>query len=284
MARILLKTTIPQTPNDWNIARFSLLARHLEAEGHQVTARDRVENAAGDDADLTVLADGGWDQLWLFAVDVTGALTKGDCANIRRFLASGGGAMLTRDHQDMGACLTKLGLVGQAHNFNSVNQEADATRHCRDDPFTATLDWPNYHSGANGDFQIVTPGGADDPLLALPGGGTITRLPAHPHEGAVSVPTGAQAYARVVATGVSKVTAKPFNIAVALERHDEDGMTLGPVLAEATFHRFADYNWNPAHGCPSFVGEAPGDGYAQDPGALDELRAYIGNIARWLAA
>jgi hypothetical protein len=281
MARILLKTTIAPDPDDWQIARFSLLEAELESAGHSVTARDRTEDAAGNDPDLAALADGRWDQLWLFAVDVTGALSADDCRAIRHFLGRpGAGALLTRDHQDMGACLLNLGLAGRAHNFHSRNPEADATRQCRDDVVTDYLDWPNYHSGANGDFQVIEVLEPNHPLLA----GGVTRLPAHPHEGAVSVPAGADSFAKVVARGRSLVTGRPFNLMVAIDRHLDVGEQVGRVVAEATFHRFADANWDPSWGCPSFVTEAPGTGYADTPEALSEARVYVRNIASWLAA
>ena len=66
--RILLKTTIGAIENDWNVGRFSLLAEHLrslrDASGtplYEVVARNRAENAAGDDVDLAELADGAYD-------------------------------------------------------------------------------------------------------------------------------------------------------------------------------------------------------------------------------
>ena len=37
MARILLQTTIVDTPDDWNVGRFSMLARGAAAAGHEVT-------------------------------------------------------------------------------------------------------------------------------------------------------------------------------------------------------------------------------------------------------
>ncbi|MGZ4716897.1 MAG: hypothetical protein ACXWCB_09405 [Acidimicrobiales bacterium] len=42
MARILLQTTIPDIPDDWNVGRFSLLADELARAGHEVTARNGV--------------------------------------------------------------------------------------------------------------------------------------------------------------------------------------------------------------------------------------------------
>jgi hypothetical protein len=45
-----------------------------------------------------------------------------------------------------------------------------------------------------------------------------------------------------------------------------------------------DYNWDPRLGCPSFVTEPVGDQVIQDPNALDDVHAYVENIASWLAA
>jgi hypothetical protein len=47
MSRILLQTTIAESPDDWDISRFSLLADELRAAGHEVIARNR----AGADGD-----------------------------------------------------------------------------------------------------------------------------------------------------------------------------------------------------------------------------------------
>ena len=106
----------------------------------------------------------------------------------------------------------------------------------------------------------------------------MTRLPAHPHEGAVSAPPQHPS-AHVITQGSSQTTGRPFNIAVAFEPDDEGG----PAIAQSTFHHFADYNLDPALGCPSFVSEPPGDGSARDPAALAETHRYFENLARWLA-
>jgi hypothetical protein len=76
--RILLKTTIGSIENDWNVARFSLLTEHLrslkDSSGsllYEVVARDRAENASGDDVDLADLVGGAYGQLWLIGADET---------------------------------------------------------------------------------------------------------------------------------------------------------------------------------------------------------------------
>ena len=285
MARILLKTTIPYTEDDWHIGRFSLLVQHRKDDGHDVTATDRVEDEHGNDIDFIRLAEGEWRQLWLFAVDATGALTRTDCDNIRRFRALSGGAMLTRDHQDTGSCLVRLGLVGTAHNFHSVNSETDEARRQRDDLYTEDISWPNYHSGANGDVQEISIAEPAHPILIRSSTreGLIRYLPAHPHEGAVSVPEGAERVSRVIAFGRSKVTGRSFNLAVAFDAHEDDGQKLGRAFAASTFHQFCDYNLDPASGCPSFVSERPGDEIKRNPEAKADVLTYFSNIARWLS-
>jgi hypothetical protein len=284
LTRILLKTTIPSVEDDWNISRFSLLARHLRAlkdsSGnalYRIEARDRVENDHGDDSDLEQAAAGDFDQLWLIAADETGALTSTDVENIARFRARGGGVLLTRDHQDLGACLTRLGTLGATQYFQTANPDPDESRRCTDDTETPSITWPNFHSGSNGDLQAIN---AVEPLHALmqtASGSPLQRLPAHPHEGAVGVPDTLQHAARVVAQGRSRITGATFNLCVAVE---EAG--LGRAVSDSSFHHFCDYNWDPRMGCPSFVNEPAGDGVLSTPDALNDARRYVENIAGWL--
>jgi hypothetical protein len=284
--RILLQTTIPDTADDWHIGRFSLLRSHLEAvaggdgaPAFHVTARDRAE-VGRDDPVLSRLDTSAFDELWLFAVDVGDGLTPGDIAGIERFRRRGGGLLVTRDHMDLGCSICGLAGIGAAHFFHSHNPEPDPSRHDPDDRETTDISWPNYHSGANGDFQEISVEGPlhpvlDDPLAA---DGRIRFLPAHPHEGAVGAPLG-DPTARVIARGRSKATGRPFNIAVAFE----SSARLGPAMAQSTFHHFADLNWDPALGCPTFVSEAPGTGIANSPEAHRSIRQYATNLAYWLA-
>ncbi len=288
--RILLQTTIPSTEDDWNIARFSLLHQHLaslidEAGNalYEVLSRDRQSDENGDDPILSTLEQSSFDQLWLFAVDLGDGISDRDCEGISNFRRRGGGMLVTRDHMDLGCSVCSLAGVGAAHYFHTKNPDPDPSRHCIDDPYTTYISWPNYHSGRNGDRQTITPLEPIHSLLQTSANpsGIIQFLPAHPHEGAVGVPDYAKA--RVIAIGVSQVTGRSFNLAVAFERElDEQGNLLGRALAESTFHHFCDYNWNPAMGCPSFVDEPPGNTMQTDPQSLADLKAYLGNIARWL--
>lgn len=288
--RILLQTTIPETPDDWHVGRFSLLRSLLESQLddsgaplYSLTARDRCGVVC--DPVLSTLDTSGFDELWLLAVDDGHGLPAADRVGISRFHQRGGGLLVSRDHEDVGLSVCELGCVGGAHFFHSKSQEHDRSRHVRDDVETKKITWPNYHSGRNGDFQKVTALEPLHDLLVNPRlpSGAVEFFPAHPHEGAVGVPDG-EADARVIATGVSLATGRPFNLAVAFERvADEHDNVRGRAVAESSFHHFADYNWDPAKGCPSFVTEPPGDAVRRYPARLDDIRAYVLNLARWLA-
>jgi hypothetical protein len=254
----------------------------LGAHAHvqfEVDARDRV-SPGGSDPTLSDLDRSDYNQLWLFAVDTGDGLDPRDCAGISRFRKRGGGLLVARDHMDLGSSVCNLGGVGAAHYFHTRNPDPDPNRHRADDRDTADISWPNYHSGANGDWQQIEVVSPAHPLLLDPSSpsGLIRYLPAHPHEGGIGAPAD-DPTARVIARGRSKVTGVRFNIAVAFEASAEGG----PAIAESTFHHFADYNWEPSQGCPSFVTEAPGNGLAEFPEALRTTERYVRNIALWLS-
>jgi hypothetical protein len=283
--KILLQTTIPTTGDDWSIARFSklgaLLSDARDGAGNKlydVTMRDR-DPLGRPDSLLSTIDSSDFDQLWLFAVDTGEGLTGEDCEAISRFRRSGRGLLVTRDHMDLGSSLCTLGGVGQAHYFHSRHQDPDVGKRRRDDPFTIDIDWPNFHSGANGDFQEIEIVAPAHPVLANPDSptGSIRYLPSHPHEGGVGAPDDEDA--RVIVKGRSRATGAAFNIAVAFDPGEHGG----PGYAESTFHHFADYNWDPGLGCPTFVSEAPGDGLKRHPEAMADTHRYVLNIAAWLS-
>jgi hypothetical protein len=283
---ILLQTTIPFREDDWHIGRFSLLAEHLRSlkgsDGntlYNVIARDRENDGDGNDAVLSVLDSTDFDQVWLFAVDTGDGLTTYDCAGITRFRQRGGGILSARDHQDLGSSLCTLGGIGAAHYFHSKQCDPDELRNCRDDQDTINIDYPNYHSGSNGDFQRIN--ALDHPLMKRLDGTLIEYFPAHPHEGGIGVPNDSS---KVVATGKSKATGSNFNLVVAFENSsDSHGNKCGRAIAESSFHHMVDYNWDIEKGSPSFVEEQPGDEYKSEPGKLDDIKQYVANAAKWLS-
>lgn len=283
--RVLLQTTISFAENDWSIARFSRLGAFLREQRNsdgspvfEVTERNRDPLGAPDSV-LSTLDESDFDEMWLFAVDVGDGLTPADCEAVSRFRRNGGGLLVTRDHNDLGSSVCSLGGVGKAHYFHSKNPDPDPAKRAIDDPYTTSISWPNFHSGANGDFQKVEVVGPVHPVLSdnTSPTGAIRFLPSHPHEGAVGAP--ADEDARVIALGTSKVTGRRFNISVAFE----PGADGGPAIAESTFHHFADYNWDTRSGAPSFVTEAPGDAIVRTPQAMVDTHRYVSNIALWLA-
>jgi hypothetical protein len=224
-----------------------------------------------------------FDELWLFAVDTGEGLTKRDCAGITKFRQRGRGIFSTRDHQDLGSSLCTVGGIGAAHFFHSKHQDPDEARNCRDDQDTKSIDYPNYHSGSNGDYQKIRPVGEMHELLQRSDGSAIEYFPAHPHEGGVGVPAGTDS-ARVIAVGTSQVSGKDFNLVVAFEREaDKHGNRCGRGIAESSFHHLVDYNWDIAKGCPTFLEEPPGDGYKTNPQILEDIKIYAANLAKWLA-
>ena len=290
MTKILLQTTIPYTEDDWHIGRFSLLRDHLallkDENGdalYEITARNIEKDADGDDCILSKLNESDFDELWLFAVDTGDGLTKDDCAGITKFRQRGGGIFSTRDHQDLGSSLCTIGGIGAAHYFHSKQNDPEQNRNLRDDQITTNIDFPNYHSGSNGDYQIIKIVGEPHELLKKSDGKSIEFFPAHPHEGGVGKPENDNS-ARVIATGKSQVSGKDFNLIVAFERsNDEHGNYCGRGIAESSFHHLVDYNWNLDKGCPTFLEEPPGNGYKKNPQALEDVKTYAANLAKWLA-
>ncbi|MEM9905008.1 MAG: hypothetical protein AAF921_08295 [Cyanobacteria bacterium P01_D01_bin.44] len=288
--KILLQTTLlPTDHDDWTIRRFSLLQRYLGSLTDEsgaplvaVVGRDRTPDETGNDPVLSTLDSQAVDELWLFALDVGGGLSDKDCKGITRFHQRGGGILATRDHQDMGISMRPLQTIGPFHYFRTCQPDPDPDRCCRDDTETMTIDWPNYHSGKNGDYQTITAVDASHPLLQGPNG-VIQRFPAHPHEGGVGAPVNAP-HTQVIAMGKSKVTGRNFNLVVAADwAQDDSDQTLGRVVAQSTFHHFVDYNWDIDQGCPSFVEELPGKAIKDDPNGLEDIQAYVKNLALWLA-
>ena len=288
--KILIQTTTPARPDNWSVDSLTLLREHLACLGEngtrfEVVARNRDAPVGVPDPLLSRLDETDFDELWLFALDLGDGLTAADCEGISRFRQRGGGLLTTRDHEDMGSSLCTLGGIGRAHFFQTRNPDPDVSRRVADDRGTSSISWPNYHSGRNGDLQRIRPSEPLHDLFVDPSAlsGAIELFPAHPHEGAVGVPDG-ETSARVVATGRSAATGRPFNLAVAFEgATGPDGPSLGRGIAESSFHHFADYNWDPSRGAPSFVTEPVGSGTRTEPRALAGIKRYVRNAAFWLA-
>jgi hypothetical protein len=278
--RTLLQCSSSFSSDDWHVGRFSLLTRELE-RWSDVTARNREPDEHDRDPFIVGLDRAQFDQVWLLAVDGGVALGNDETGAINRFQRDGGGVLTARDHANMGLWLRAIERVGPANFFNELPyREPDPTRHSRDDEQTASIDWPNYHSGNNGDVQPITIVEPVHPVMINPTGptGRISWFPAHPHEGAVCVPSSDPS-ARSVARGRSLVTKRVFDLAITFDR---TATTSSRAIAQSSFHHFADYNWDTSKGAPSFVIEPVGDAIDRDPRLLDDIRAYVKNCVEWL--
>lgn len=249
---------------------------------YEVTARNLEKDKKGNDRVLNTIDESDFDELWIFALDTDGVLSKEDCQSITKFRQKGKGIFTTRDHQDMGTSLCTVGGIGAAHYFYSKQNDPRDERNLRDDQATTNIDFPNYHSGANGDYQKIKISGETHELLKRADGTIIEYFPAHPHEGGVGKPENDDS-ARVIAKSKSKVTGKDFNLIVAFERsEDKHGNKLGRGIAESSFHHLVDYNWDLSKGCPTFLEEPPGNEVRNNPEKLEDVKTYVTNLAKWL--
>ena len=76
---------------------------------------------------------------------------------------------------DLGSSVSNLGGMGAAHYFHTRNPDPDPNRHRADDRDTADISWPNYHSGANGDWQQIEVVSPAHPLLLDPSSPSFRR-------------------------------------------------------------------------------------------------------------
>jgi hypothetical protein len=195
--RILLQTTIPTTEDDWSIERFSLLRNYLaslkDEDGNplcDVTARDRSEDADGNDPVLSTLGDSDFDELWLFALDTGGGLSPKIVQASQPFINRVKGFLQPAIIKIwVFVCVAWVALAHSTISNQSNNIQMKPDR-CIDDTYTKTISWPNYHSGRNGDYQTISPIEPIHELLHNPNSpsGRIEFFPAHPHEGGVGVP------------------------------------------------------------------------------------------------
>ncbi len=207
-------------------------------------------------------------------------LTAEDCAAISQFRRSGRGLMITRDHMDLGSSVCTLGGVGDAHHFHSRNPDPDPDRRERDDPYTSTISWPNFHSGANGDYQTLEMVDAIHPVLAQPDSptGGIRFLPSHPHEGGrrCAGGRGCPCHRRGPQQGDGPAFQHRRGIRTRRIRRARPGTEYISSLHGLQL--------GPARGGPEFCQRTPGAmPSSASRGALADTQRYMRNLALWLA-
>jgi hypothetical protein len=257
MAKILLQTTIAAAGDDCPVSRFTRLAELLRSDGHEVVCRDREPLDDGSDAVLPNLPESAFEQLWLIAADTGNGLAPADVRGILRFRERGGGVLTARGEKNRGASLLNLGAIGTVNNFHTYNRER-GRRTAR-------------HSGKTGDYQRIEPAQPVHELLHTEKSpsGVVQFFPAHPHEGALSVPDN-MPYARVIATSAPNHN-RAFNLAVAVENEPTgNGHPCGRAIAISSLHHLSDANWVKLE-------------QRDEPERFDAFKDYLRNIARWLS-
>ena len=281
----LLQTTIGADPDDWCVERFSHLAGLIRAAGEAlrptftVVAQNYPGSAPERSALETKLSEGAYDQVWLIAPDLDNGPDPGFFKALEGAVARGTHLVVATDHTDLGSSLLQLGgclasiTTTQTFGRQWPNLPSDREYVNADCP---GITRPCVVTGQNGGVQICRVR-ADHPILAIDT--TIAGhllLPAHPHEG-VLTPHGDQQQVLLsshsISSGREQVT--------AVIDEDSDGHR-GVVLHHSTFHHFADFNLDVSRGCPSFVIDPPSQQIKQSPELLNDLRAYVASVVRYL--
>lgn len=255
MAKILIQTTLAATTNNKHVDQFRQLVHLLECDGHTVKARDREPQADGSDPILSTLAESDFDELWLIAADRENGLSPRDVRGILRFRERGGGVLTARDRENLGSSLLNLGALGAVNHFHNYNRE-------RGRP-------PVRHSGYRGEYQRIVPLEPVHEVLRSRNSpsGVIEYFPAHPNEGAISVPRHAP-YARVIAASSGTGDGRTFNVAIAVEDEPVNGgLRCGRAIAVSSMHYLSDADWSSS----------------KDGHCFEIYKDYVRNIARWLA-
>jgi hypothetical protein len=77
----------------------------------------------------------------------------------------------------------------------------------------------------------------------------------------------------------SQDTSRRFNVAMAFEA----SAAKGRLIAECSFHHFADYHRELRRRCRSSRDEPAGGAMLREPAALSSVQIYVRNVATWLA-
>ena len=278
-ARALLQSTIATDPNDWCIARFSLLAEQIRQAGQAIapdfalTVQDYPAAADAREQLHAQLAQGHYGQVWLMAPDLDNGPEPAFFAALEAAVAAGTQLVIARDHTDLGSSLLALGgclqPVTQTQTFKRTWPGLPS-----DSEYVNTgcpaINTPCVVTGQNGGVQICRKR-SDHPLLAfdtLIAGHLV--LPAHPHEGVIRPTTASQ---QVLLSSYS-ITSGREQITVILD----EAPGRGAVLHHSTFHHFADFNLQVERGAPDFVIDPPSHQIDESPALLHDQRAYVAAV------
>ena len=280
--RALLQATIATDPNDWCIARFSLLAKQIRQAGSgfdpgfSLTVQDYPAAGPAREQLHSDLAAGHYGQVWLMAPDLDNGPEPTFFTALEAAVALGTQLVIARDHTDLGSSLLDLGgclePVTHTQTFNRT-WPGLASDNEYVNPSCPAIDTPCVVTGQNGGVQICRQR-SDHALLAfdtlIPG---HLVLPAHPHEGVIRPTSESQQ----VLLSSHSITSGREQITVILD----ESPGRGAVFHHSTFHHFADFNLEVERGAPDFVIDPPSAQIAQSPQLLADQRAYVAAVVRY---
>lgn len=280
-ARALLQSTIATDPNDWCIARFSLLAGQIRQAGQAIaadfalTVQDYPAEADARAQLHSELRQGYFGQVWLMAPDLDNGPEPAFFAALEAAVAAGTQLVIARDHTDLGSSLLALGgcleRVTQTQTFKRTWPDLPSDSEYVN-PCCPAIETPCVVTGQNGGVQVCRKR-ATHPILAFD---TLIPdhlvLPAHPHEGVIR-PTGGQ---QVLLSSYSITSGREQITAII-----DEAPGRGAVLHHSTFHHFADYNLKVESGAPDFVIDPPSNQIDDSPQLLADQHAYVKSIVAY---
>jgi hypothetical protein len=283
--RALLQTTIGTDPDDWSVGRFHLLGERIQAAGRAVdagfvlTSQDYPTSPSQREALHQQLRAGDYGQVWLMAPDLDNGPETPFFDALEGAVAAGTHLVIARDHTDLGSSLLALeGCLKPVTATQTFQRTWPGLPHDNEytNPRCPGIQTPCVVTGQNGGVQICRQR-SDHPLLAfeslIPG---HLVLPAHPHEGVITV----SAESQQVLLSSHSITSGREQITAILDEAPGRGF----VLHHSTFHHFADFNLDVGCGAPDFVLDPPSRQIAESPQLLRDLEAYIGSIVRYAMA
>ena len=159
--KVLLQTTIPTTADDWIYRAFqsarTILARAAAPRRAPVRGDDARPRKSWRTRSRALHARSErFDEMWLFAVDVGDGLTAAGLRGDFAFSEAGPRPAGHAGSHGFGILDLRFGEASARRiTFIAATSTPMPARRAPDDSITTSISWPNFHSGANGDYQEI---------------------------------------------------------------------------------------------------------------------------------
>lgn len=242
-----------------------------------------------------------FDQIWLFGIQPSGAISLGEVNAINKYMDRGGGLFATGDHGYLGNAM--CGAIQRVKDMrhwastdpdNQLDQVSMRGRYRNDTnkPSPGQVSSTQFNNQSDNIPQVIFPvlssNGKPHPLLSISKTvvptGIISIMPDHPHEGECKpvttfdgIPTQMVALSMVSAGN----TASPSNKAATIPHAFNsiavwDGYQVkkGRIVVDSTWHHFVNINLNGISSNPPYNGLSNSD--------LAVVKQYYKNISKWM--